>query len=51
LAAKKLDMGKSCIHFQSADDLALGTIGEIVASIPVDKWVGIAEAARRRPRR
>lgn len=49
--AKKLDMGKSCIHFQSADDLALDTIGEIVASIPIDKWIGIAEAARRRPTR
>jgi hypothetical protein len=50
-AAKKLDMGKSCIHFQSADDLALDTIGEIVASIPIDKWIGIAKAARRRPTR
>jgi hypothetical protein len=43
-AGRKLDMGKSCIRFRSANDLALETIGEIVAAVPVDKW--IAEAAR-----
>jgi hypothetical protein len=47
-AGKKLDMGKPCIHFQTADDLALDVIGEIVARIPPDRWVQIARAARRR---
>ncbi len=47
-AGKKLDMGKSCIHFSRAEDLPLETIGEIVAALPVDRWVAIAEAARRR---
>ena len=47
-AGKKLDMGKSCIRFRAADDLALDTIGEIIAAVPVDKWVAIAEAARAR---
>ncbi|MFI5214419.1 MAG: DUF1801 domain-containing protein [Gemmatimonadales bacterium] len=47
-AGKKLDMGKACIRFQSADDLALDVIGDIVAAVPVDKWVEIAGAARRR---
>jgi hypothetical protein len=47
-AGKKLDMGKACIHFQKADDLPLDVIGEIVATIPVDRWVQIAQAARRR---
>jgi hypothetical protein len=47
-AGKKLDMGKACIHFQTADDLALDVIGEIVARIPPDRWVQIAQAARRR---
>jgi hypothetical protein len=28
--------------------LALDTIGEIVASIPMDRWIKIAQAARRR---
>lgn len=45
---KKLDMGKSCIRFRSADDLALETIGEIIGSLTLDQWVGIAQAARRR---
>jgi hypothetical protein len=41
-------MGKACIHFRTADDLALDVIGEIVASISSDRWVEIAQAARRR---
>jgi hypothetical protein len=45
---KKLDMGKACIHFETADDLALDVIGEIVASIPPERWVEISQAARRR---
>jgi hypothetical protein len=45
---KKPDMGKSCIHFRKADDLPLDAIGGIVASYPVDRWVEIARAARRR---
>jgi hypothetical protein len=49
-AGKKLDMGKACIRFRAADDLALDVIGEIVASTPVDRWVEIAQAARKRPR-
>ena len=48
-AGKKLDMGKSCIHFRTSDDLALDVIAGIVASTPVDRWVEIAQAARKRP--
>jgi hypothetical protein len=47
-ANKKLDMGKACIRFKSADDLPLSTIGELVAAMPVDTWVAIAEAARKK---
>lgn len=47
-AGKKLDMGKACIRFQNADDLALDTIGEIVASTPLEKYVAIARAVQRR---
>jgi hypothetical protein len=47
-AGKKLDMGKACIHFNTPDDLALDVIGEIVASVPMDRWIEIAKAARRR---
>ena len=47
-AGKKLDMGKACIRFHAADDLALDVIGEIVASVPLERFVAIAQAARRR---
>ncbi len=47
-AGKKLDMGKACIHFRTADELELDVIGEIVASTPLERWVQIAKAARRR---
>ena len=47
-AGKKLDMGKSCIRFGQAGDLALDTIAEVVAAVPLDRYVAIAQAARRR---
>ena len=49
-AGKKLDMGKACINFKAADDLALDVLGEIIATIAPDRWVQIAEAARQRRR-
>jgi hypothetical protein len=50
-AGKRLDMGKACIHFTSADDLELECISGIVASMPVAKWVEIARSARSNGRR
>ena len=47
-AGKKLDMGKGCIRFRAADDLALDVVGEVVASVPLERFVAIAQAARRR---
>jgi hypothetical protein len=47
-AGKKLDMGKSCIRFQRADDLALDVIGEIVAAVPMDRYIAMAKAVRRK---
>lgn len=46
-AGKKLDMGKACIHFRSADDLPHDTIAAVVSSVPMERWVAIAKAARR----
>jgi len=43
---KKLDMGKSCIRFKRADDLPLDAIGDIVAAVPMDRWIEIARSAR-----
>lgn len=47
-AGKKLNMGKSCIRFTRADDLAAEAIASAIASTPPDRWVQIAETARRR---
>ena len=47
-AGKKLDMGKSCIHFKKADDLPLDVIGESIASTSPEKWIEIYEESRRK---
>lgn len=47
-SGKALDMGKSCIHFRTADDLPLPLIGELVASTTPDQWIASARAARTR---
>jgi hypothetical protein len=47
-AGKKLNMGKSCIRFQKADDLALDVIGELIAGVPMDKYIALAKSVRRR---
>ena len=44
-AGKKLKMGKACIHFHAADELALDAIGEIVAATPPDRWIAFAQAS------
>lgn len=46
-AGKKADMGKSCIRFRTPEDLPLETIGELVASTPVDAFIAQYEAARK----
>src|SRR5690242_17941913 len=48
-AGKKLDLGKSCIHFQNAADLPLDVIGELVASVSAEKWISIFKESRRKP--
>ena len=50
-AGKKLDMGKSCIRFRTADDLALDAIGAAIASLPVDQYVAFYEATRPKSQR
>jgi len=45
---KKLEMGKSCIRFQSSDDLPLDTIAELVASTKPHEWIAIFESSRKR---
>ena len=43
---KKLDIGKSCIRFKKAEDLALELIGEAIQKVPVKKYLEIYEQAR-----
>jgi uncharacterized protein YdhG (YjbR/CyaY superfamily) len=50
---KKLDMGKSCIRFKTADDLPLDVIGQALKPMTVAKWIAIYETSlkdsRKRP--
>ena len=36
---KKLDMGKACIRFKNADDLALDVIAKVIRKVPARKWI------------
>ena len=45
-ARLKLDMGKSCVHFKTAADLPLDTIGSVIASTTPARWIEIFEASR-----
>ncbi len=47
-AGKKLDMGKSCVHFKSADDLPLPAIGKLIAAVSVDKYVKAYQESRKK---
>jgi hypothetical protein len=47
-AGKKLDMGKSCIRFRRADELALNAIAVEIASVSPREFVEISEASRAR---
>ena len=38
-SGKKLDMGKSCVHFKKLEDLPLDVIGETIARVPMDEYV------------
>ena len=42
---KKLDMGRSCLRFKSADDLASELVAETIRSTPLDESIGGYEAS------
>ena len=46
-AGKRLDMGKSCVHFKKIDDLPLDVIGDVIAALPVENYVARVEAGRK----
>lgn len=45
-SGKKMDMGKSCLHFRAADDLPLEALGRLVAATPPEKMIELYEASR-----
>ena len=45
---KKFDMGKSCLHFKSLDDLPVDLIGEVIASTPMEKYIESYKAIRKK---
>ncbi len=46
-SGKKLDMGKSCVHFKKAEDLPLDLIAETIALVPKEAYIKHYEAARK----
>lgn len=46
-AGLKLDMGKACVRFQTAADLPLAAIGEIVADLPPEELIAAHERVHR----
>lgn len=47
-AGKKLDMGKSCIRFRRASDLALDVLRDEIASTPPADFIAIYERVKPR---
>ncbi len=47
---KKLDMGKSCIRFKKAEDLALDVIAEVIRRATVPDFIATYEAILKAPR-
>jgi hypothetical protein len=46
-SGKKLDMGKACVRFKTAEDLPLDVVGAVIAKITPAKYIEIYEASRR----
>jgi hypothetical protein len=44
---KKLDMGKSCLRFKSADDLPLDLIGKLIARVTPEQYIARIDAFNR----
>ncbi len=43
---KKLDMGGSCVHFKTLDDLPLDVVGHAIAQVAVDQYIERYESSR-----
>ncbi len=47
-AGKKLDMGKSCLHFRKLDDLPMDVVAQAIAMVSVDEFITQYEKSRQR---
>jgi len=47
-AGKKLDMGKSCLHFRTLDDLPMDVIAEAIVMVGVDEFITQYKKSRQR---
>jgi uncharacterized protein YdhG (YjbR/CyaY superfamily) len=45
-SGKRLDAGKSCVRFKTAEDLPLEVIGEAIELLPMDEYVRRAKAVQ-----
>jgi hypothetical protein len=43
---KKFDMGQSCLHLKSLDDIPQDVVGEVIASVPMDKYIALYRESR-----
>lgn len=43
---KKFDMGQSCLHLKSLDDIPQDVVGEVIASVPLADYVDMYRASR-----
>ena len=46
-SGKRLDMGRSCVHFKKAADVPHAVIGKAIAKVSAKQYIRIYEAARR----
>lgn len=45
---KRLNMGGSCVHFKTLDDLPLDVVGDAIARVSVDKFIESYQQSRTR---
>ena len=46
-SGKRLNMGKSCVRFKTADDLPLDAIAAVIAKVTPEKYIKTYEASRK----
>jgi hypothetical protein len=47
-AGKKLDMGKSCVRFKTAEDLPLDVVGRTIAAMPMKAFIEMFEKMKKK---